>query len=75
MAQQITLQQLQSAKRSVQGRRARLRRYYRPWRQGGGRHPSPIAKIEAFGRDIDDMERILDSMAERLDNAKITIEI
>lgn len=75
MAQQITLQQLYSAKNSVATRRDRLRKTKGSRRNHWQAGKSPIAEIEAFDRDIDDMDRILKGMEERLHNAKITIEI
>ena len=72
VTQQITLQELSSAKASVSGRLAQLRRT--PYRYGQG-GKSPIAKLDAFSEGIDTMERVLRDMQNRIDNAKITIEL
>ena len=73
MAQQITLQDLQSAKKSVY---ARLRGIdnirYSDCR---GRQGVGIGAIRAFDYDLDEMERMLQKMRDRLENAKITIEV
>ena len=73
MSQQITLEQLHSAKKSVY---ARLRGIdnIRPsnWQGSKGRG---IGAIEAFSYDLDEMERTLRKIQDRLENAKITIEV
>jgi hypothetical protein len=77
--QETTLQALNAAKRSIGGRLGRLRKSRN--RQYGwdgdydNEKQSPIAKIGVFESEIDSMERTLESMRNRLDNAKVTIEI
>jgi len=75
VTQQITLQELSAAKASVSGRLAQLRRT--PYRYDRGRvgGKSPIAKLDAFSEGIDTMEKVLRDMQNRIDNAKITIEL
>jgi len=71
--QTITLQELSAAKASVSGRLSQLRRTpYRYDRAGGA---SPIAKIEAFAQGIDEMENVLREMQNKIDNARVTIEL
>ena len=74
MSQVVTMQELNAAKRSVGGRLSRLRNNYRgcpSW----DKKATPIAKITAFQKDVNDMEDILRSMQDRLNNARVTIEI
>lgn len=71
--QRITLQELTSAKASVSGRLAQLRRT--PWRYGRDGSKSPIAKFDAFAEGIDEIENVYREMQQRIDNAKITIEL
>jgi len=73
MSQQITLQELQSAKASVAGRLSRLRRTPMTYNSRGGK--SPIAKLDAFSEGVEEMENILKEMQQRIDNARITIEL
>jgi hypothetical protein len=74
MSQIVTLQELKAVKRSVGGRLSRLRESYRGYPYWTS-SPTPITKITAFQKDVNDMEDILRSMKDRLDNAKVTIEI
>jgi len=68
----VSLQDLNSARRSVDGRLRNLRRgSYRY----GGDGQSPIKRIGVFSAEIDQLEDTLRRMQSRIDNAKITIEI
>lgn len=68
--QEITLEQLSSAKQSVSGRLSRLRIARNNYSYN---NPTPIAQIDAFASDVDALEGILNGMVQRLNNAKITI--
>ena len=71
---QVTLKELYSAKKSIQGRLSRLKRTPGSWRRRVDQS-SPIARIGVFSDEIDSMERTLESMRDRLNNAKINIEV
>lgn len=83
---EITLQELHSAKSSINGRLKRLRTYRPSWRtfeacrRAGqmdehGEIKTPIARLGVFDDEIDRVERAYEAIQSRLNNAKITIEI
>ena len=71
----VTLQELQAAKQSIGGRLHCLRKKRMSWRNRSTEKRSPIAAVGFFDQEIDAMDKILRDMKNRLDNAKITVEL
>ena len=69
---EMTLRDLYSLKQSVRGRIDRLKAYTR---YDTSYQDTPIWKHGIFDSEVNRMEEILKGMQERLDNAKITVEL
>ena len=81
---EVSLEEFNNAKRSINGRLSRLRtKGHRPrWWMDEDQvndmkkdNASPIAAIGVFDDEIDRVERAYEAIQSRLNNAKITIEI
>lgn len=81
---EVSLEEFNNAKRSINGRLSRLRtKGHQPrwWMNEeqvddmNKRNASPIAKIGVFGDEINEVEKAYEKIKTRLDNAKVTIEI
>ncbi len=73
--QEITIQQLNSAKNSLRGRRTRLKKTAATRFNGWTNGESPISAIDAFQSEINRVDDSYRRMQNALDNARITVEI